>query len=248
MDEGRVFGRTSLGTQEILQKSGRLTQSERLVLIVLGDQIRFKALHSKVPSLSPERVESALVRLVELDLAYEVLMPVPGDPREQALPAGAVRAFLVQGEMDPVTVMASQEQIDMTDHQRALNDAVGRVLATAGENVAVPLGKLFPELKPGGHARTGAVGPDRMGQRERTESRLGALEQAIEGTRVPSLDAPPAPKISRRQREATGPVEPTNEVVIVEAEQNSTAGGVMMLIGGLGAAVVVATLLVYALR
>lgn len=239
VDEGRLFGRTSLGGQEILQKSGRLTQTERLVLIVLGDQVRFEALAAKLSSLAPERVERALIRLVELNLAYEILLPSGEAGGAATIPAGALREFLEQGDADPVTVMANTEQMDGAERARALKDAVGQVLGGDGANVAVPLGKLFPE-------RQDPASLVRNERREMTQSKLGALEQSIERSRVPSM-AVPAPPL-RSSRRSAAPVEQEEEAVIIETPKNSSAGGVMMLIGGVGAVLVVAAILLYALR
>ena len=243
VDEGRLFGRTSLGGQEILQKSGRLTQTERLVLIVLGDQVRFEALAAKLSSLAPERVERALIRLVELNLAYEILLPTAEAAGAATIPAGALREFLEQGDADPVTVMANTEQLDAAERARALKDAVGQVLGgdDGGANVAVPLGKLFP-------ASSNPTGLARHERREMTQSRLGALEQSLERARVPSM-AVPAPPLRSARRPAPEPVaDDEEEAVIIETPKNSSAGGVMMLIGGVGAVIVVATILLYALR
>ena len=241
MDEGRLFGRTSLGGQEILQKSGRLTQTERLVLIVLGDQNRFEDLAAKLSSLAPERVERALVRLVELNLAYEILLPSNDAAGAATIPAGALREFLEQGEADPVTVMANTEQLDAAERARALKDAVGQVLGGDAANVAVPLGKLFPE-------RSDPVALARNERREMTQSRLGALEQSLERARVPNMAVPAPPLRSSRRPAPEALQEEEADAVIVETPKNSSAGGVMMLLGGVGAIVVVATILLYALR
>jgi len=236
-----LFGRTSLGGQEILQKSGRLTQTERLVLIVLGDQIRFEALAAKLSSLAPERVERALIRLVELNLAYETqAAPVDEAAGAATIPAGAMREFLEQGEADPVTVMANTEQLDGAERARALKDAVGQVLGGDEANVAVPLGKLFPE-------RGDPAALARNERREMTQSKLGALEQSLERSRVPNM-AVPAPPLRSSRRPAAEPVQEEEEAVIIETPKNSSAGGVMILIGGVGAVIVVATILLYALR
>jgi hypothetical protein len=241
VEEGRVFGRTSLGGQEILQKSGRLTQTERLVLIVLGDQVGFETLAAKLSSLASERVERALIRLVELNLAYEILLPAAEAAGAATIPAGAMREFLEQGDADPVTVMANTEQLDAAERARVLKDAVGQVLGGDGTaNVAVPLGKLFP-------ASSDPTGLVRNERREVVQSKLGALEQSLDRARVPSM-AVPAPPLCASRRSAAQPVPEEGEAVIIETPKNSSAGGVMMLIGGVAAVLVVATILLYALR
>ncbi|CAN5374611.1 hypothetical protein BH09PSE6_BH09PSE6_27090 [soil metagenome] len=158
MDGSRMFGRTVPGTQEILNKSGRLTQSERLVLIVLGDQIEFDQLLSKLPALARDRVERALGRLLELELAYEVLVVESASPRGRTIPVKALQAFLSQSDSDPVTIMATVEQMEDSQRMKVLQLDSGEVIeigktiprtesATAASPVPVPvpLSKLFPE-------------------------------------------------------------------------------------------------------
>lgn len=156
-----MFGRTVPGTQEILNKSGRLTQSERLVLIVLGDQIEFDQLLSKLPALARERVERALGRLLELELAYEVLVVESASPRGRTIPVKALQAFLSQSDSDPVTIMATVEQMEDSQRMKVLQLDSGEVIeigktvprVDAGSGPAagspapipVPLSKLFPE-------------------------------------------------------------------------------------------------------
>jgi hypothetical protein len=150
-----------------------------------------------------------------------------------------LRDFLEQAEADPVTVMANTGQLDDAERARALKDAVGQVLDGDAANVAVPLGKLFPERKdPAALAR--------QEWRDVTQSKLGALEQSLDRARVPNM-AVPAPALRSRHRAAEVAHEEV-EAVIIETPKNSSAGGVMMLIGGVGAVLVVATILLYALR
>lgn len=242
-----MFGRTSLGAQEILRKSGRLTQTERLVLIVLGDQVRFEALHAKLSSLSGDRIESALLRLVELHLAYEEFL-APSEPvGALTLPPGAVRDFLEQKESDPVTVMADSGQLDGGARARALEVEVGKVLGSSGTDaghVAVPLGKLFPQ-HPAVPGATGSMGrAERRLETPDTQARLGALEESLNAARVPSMQVP-----SRGRTLVEDPdVDDDDEPLVIETAKNSSAGGVMMLIGGLAAALVVAAILLYAWR
>lgn len=155
--EQRIYGRTADGSNEILKKSGRLTQSERLVLIVLGAQTAADTLAAKLPSLSADRVEQALARLVELGLAYEVLIAQTQPPAEPApLPAEAIEAFLTQQASDPITVLATPEMLERTDRIKAINASIAELLDQAGApsstpatqaplEPAIPLGTLFPE-------------------------------------------------------------------------------------------------------
>jgi hypothetical protein len=154
VESAQIFGRTVPGTQEILSKSGRLTQSERLVLIVLGNQIDFGELLHKLPALTPQRVEAALQRLLSLELAYEVLIPVPSATPDQSVSDAAAQEFLKQSAADPVTVMATAEDLENSHRLIALasednvspvsNETVRTSPRSARFDVPVPLGKLFP--------------------------------------------------------------------------------------------------------
>ncbi|HEU4622294.1 MAG TPA: hypothetical protein VFS42_08715, partial [Burkholderiaceae bacterium] len=111
-------------------------------------------------SLSPERIDRAIVRLLELGLVYEVLVP-DTTPAPNDISTETVEAFLSQSETDPVTVMASQEMLERTARNQALSAAVDQVVAEVGRRqapgskeekrtaerpaVAVPLTKLFPQ-------------------------------------------------------------------------------------------------------
>lgn len=152
MESSKVFGRTSLGSQEILRKTGRLTQSERLVLFALGDQIHFHQLCEKLPALAPERVVRALERLIALELAYDVALPGSTVPTVAPLTDTVIEAFLAQSPNDPVSIVMSGEALDGVGDlaaERRLRAAPADVPEHARANVAVPLGKLFPENRGG---------------------------------------------------------------------------------------------------
>jgi len=129
----QIYGRTSTGSEEIQNKSGRLTQSERLVLIVLGDDISIDELSNKLPSLRRERIELAVQRLLDLQLVYERTLSntVIASPRQE-LSTKAIDSFLKQGEDDPVTVMAAPDQIARTARYKALQQDLQSGLTVIG--------------------------------------------------------------------------------------------------------------------
>lgn len=216
MQATQIFGRTVPGTQEILAKSGRLTQSERLVLIVLGDQIGFAELLHKLPALSPQRIETALGRLLQLELAYEVLVPVALEGDAGALSENAVQAFLQQGSMDPVTVMASAADLEISQKMVAIARAEGAIpgasesvmSAPRGRNepIAVPLTKLFPtdtqslqvltvaDTKALEREANSRIEADRIQQRERIKGIEGDILRKIGRLKVPAPDSPSVPE------------------------------------------------------
>jgi hypothetical protein len=209
----QIFGRTVPGTQEILAKSGRLTQSERLVLIVLGDQIDFAELLHKLPALSPLRIETALSRLLQLELAYEVMVPAVQEDPGGTLNPHAVEAFLQQGSSDPVTVMASPADLEISQKMIAIAQEEGAIpmAAESGKSasrananpVAVPLTKLFPTDTQSIPVSTVA---DTVGLEREANSRIEA-DRLQQRDRIKGMEADIARKIGRAnlgvQRERT---------------------------------------------
>lgn len=141
------YGRTSTGSREIQHKSGRLTQSERLVLIVLTDNTTIDGLCGKLPSLRAERVELAIRRLLELGLAYEVGSADSSAISHDFTPT-TISDFLRQSEADPVTVIATAEQINRTSRMKALPSESGLLgvptVQPASGEARVSLSKVFP--------------------------------------------------------------------------------------------------------
>lgn len=229
MDDERIVGRTPQGTSEISQKSGRLTQTERLVLIVVGAQVSVAALLKKLPTLSTERVEHALVRLLELGLIYEVLAPQPeaDSVKPAPIPVPEMRAFLAQSDSDPVTIIATPEMLQQTAKIRALNAAIDQVIADAGTQIqdgksgqkvrsasspaapiAVPLSKIFPQRNAIQGDLPNADEADRVSDelkvlRERANEQIRSLESALANKRSSGSSSGARPNAKRRSRERT---------------------------------------------
>ncbi|WP_085317295.1 hypothetical protein [Derxia lacustris] len=145
MDDAHLFGRTADGTKEILSKSGRLTQSERLVLIVISEPVSVERLILKLPSLSADRVRRAVQRLVDLRLIYELLLePDATLPPVENIPVAVAQDFLRQNEADPVSQVVTGDELGTSMRMRAFADSVwvgSPPPVVAGE--AIPLSALF---------------------------------------------------------------------------------------------------------
>jgi hypothetical protein len=103
-----VLERTDEGVQEIYRKTNRLTQSERLVLIMVDGSADVAGLLLKLPALSMPRVIMGLEKLQEMRLVSErILLPKAVPP--QQIPKAAVEKFLAQNPLDPVTVVRFDE-------------------------------------------------------------------------------------------------------------------------------------------
>ncbi|RCS57038.1 hypothetical protein [Parvibium lacunae] len=134
MDSSAIFERTAAGWQEIKQKSHGLTQSERLVLILVDGNARFGEILRKAPSLRPERLLLALQKLTNQGLVVERLLDsVPyAEAAEEAWPSNPtpdeVQRFLQQDKLDPVS-------------------QVMEGLADAADAVHMPLADLLPNTQ-----------------------------------------------------------------------------------------------------
>lgn len=119
MNELSLFERTAAGWQEIKCKSHGLTQSERLVLILIDGKSTAGEVRTKAPSLKPLRFEAAIKKLCEMGLIIEQLLkpdesavlmewPEPPTPDE-------VQRFLEQDKLDPVSVVLQDFAEEVVD-------------------------------------------------------------------------------------------------------------------------------------
>lgn len=99
-----IFHRTHEGREEIKQKSHGLTQSERLVLIMVDGTSSYQEIRAKLPALTDERFNHALDKLQKKELVLEVFMPVEGQEAEE-LDSAVIDRFLQQDPLDPVTII-----------------------------------------------------------------------------------------------------------------------------------------------
>lgn len=99
-----IFQRTHAGREEIHKKSHGLTQSERLVLIMVDGVSSYMEIRAKLPVLTDERFERALQKLQLKELALEVFMPLEGQAPDE-LERAVIDRFLQQDPMDPLTVI-----------------------------------------------------------------------------------------------------------------------------------------------
>src|SRR6478735_8918813 len=104
VDPSVIFQRTEAGRDEIRQKSHGLTQSERLVLIVVDGVSICQQVREKLPALTDERFTRAISKLQKKELILEVFLPVVGQVAEELEPA-VVDRFLQQDPLDPVTII-----------------------------------------------------------------------------------------------------------------------------------------------
>jgi hypothetical protein len=104
-DPSTIFQRTPAGRDEIYQKKGGLTQSERLVLIMIDGTTSCQGVRAKLPVLTDERFQRALLTLQKKDLVFEVLMPVEGEAAEE-VERTVVDRFLQQDPTDPLTIIS----------------------------------------------------------------------------------------------------------------------------------------------
>jgi hypothetical protein len=115
IDPALIFQRTQAGRDEIQKKSHGLTQSERLVLIMVDGISTTSTVRSKLPVLTDERFYRALGNLQKKELVTEVLLPLAGQCADEMEPT-IIDRFLQQDPLDPVTIILldPDEYLDAT--------------------------------------------------------------------------------------------------------------------------------------
>lgn len=103
-DPSIIFHRTQAGRDEIKQKSHGLTQSERLVLIMVDGASTFQQVRSKLPVLTDDRFSRAVQKLQAKELILEVFLPIEGQAPEE-IERTVIDRFLQQDPLDPVTII-----------------------------------------------------------------------------------------------------------------------------------------------
>lgn len=114
-----IFQRTHTGREEIHNKSHGLTQSERLVLIMVDGVSSYKEIRAKLPVLTDERFDRALLKLQTKELVLEVFMPMDGQAPDE-LERTVIDRFLQQDPMDPVTVILQdpEDELGLLSHAK----------------------------------------------------------------------------------------------------------------------------------
>lgn len=116
--DATIYIRTGAGQQEIHNKSHGLTQSERLVLVMVDGVATCSALAEKLRVLSPERLDSAVTCLVKQGLIVQASAPKADQSQDDIHPTVRDR-FLQQSPSDPVTMLRLDEDDDEDDWQLA---------------------------------------------------------------------------------------------------------------------------------
>lgn len=111
-DSNTIFQRTHSGREEIHNKSHGLTQSERLVLIMVDGVSTYQGIRAKLSALTDDRFNRALQKLVANELIVEVFMPLH-DQTPDELESTVIDRFLRQDPMDPVTVMLQDPEDEL---------------------------------------------------------------------------------------------------------------------------------------
>lgn len=106
-----IFQRTQAGRDEIYEKKRGLTQSERLVLIMIDGATPYQGVRAKLPVLTEERFQRALTTLQKKDLILEVFLPLEGQQPEE-MEQTVVDRFIQQDPNDPLTIISFDPEED----------------------------------------------------------------------------------------------------------------------------------------
>ena len=106
-NEDIYYHRTAKGLGEIRRKTHGLSQSERLVLIIIDGITPLSGLRDKLKGLAEGRFESAIFSLLSKGLVAEGIAP-QSDQSTEFLNSNLIAGFLHQDPLDPVTIAAPE--------------------------------------------------------------------------------------------------------------------------------------------
>jgi hypothetical protein len=221
-----VFERTDAGIAEIHQKSNRLTQSERLVLIMTDGRTDVATLIEKLPSLSMPRVFRAMSKLQDLGLmSQQIIAPVGSGNANDAIAPEVVERYLEQTDLDPATIIRADPdefspttvqgmslkepsipRRDDTELERRLKALMGETPKFAREepqrSAAVPVTDVAPEevVRAARQAAVAQAAPPPQAQPRPADpvQSIGALRPMA--TQSMPAAAPPNPNLAASQR------------------------------------------------
>lgn len=111
--ETAIYLRTGKGLREIQHKTHDLTQSERLVLILVDGVTPCAGLRDKLKGLAEDRFHRALQSILKKDLVVEALVPLENAESEK-LDSKVVDRFLRQDPLDPITIISLEPQAELS--------------------------------------------------------------------------------------------------------------------------------------
>lgn len=114
MSPKTVYLRTEAGRIEIHEKKSGLTQSERLVLIMIDGVASCEQVQHKLSSLTAERFTRALKILLKKELIGEVFLQVENQAAEE-IEQSVVDRYLHQDPLDPVTIISFSPEDEFDD-------------------------------------------------------------------------------------------------------------------------------------
>jgi hypothetical protein len=203
IDPAIIFQRTQAGRNEIHQKSGGLTQSERLVLIMIDGVAPFQAVRSKLPVLDDTRFNRAFQTLQKKELIGEVFLPLENQVADE-LEKAVIDRFLQQDILDPKTIMlrGENEMLDATD----------RTLSTSPPSTLPPPRMESIEITPLTQPR---VPENQSILHDREAEELERLaDEVVKEVRARHSERPrredhPVPPPSRNRHQSTPPATPS---------------------------------------
>ena len=119
-----------------------LTQSERLVLMVIDGATPYSTLRLKLKGLTAERFDRALTNLLKKTLAIEVLLPTGYADRDE-FDSATIDNFLRQDPLDPVTIIVfdPEDELELDMQQEGAAN-------TEGSAARVSAPKIVPVILP----------------------------------------------------------------------------------------------------
>lgn len=146
MDTNLIFQRTHAGRSEIHEKRQGLTQSERLVLIMIDGVSSYGDVRKKLLVLREERFARAFDTLISKGLIIEILLPVANQMPED-VERTVIDRFLQQDPLDPVTIIIHDIEEEFGEAMPPRHAATTETRAVLSTPCEVPLRTALSENK-----------------------------------------------------------------------------------------------------
>ncbi|GAB3542595.1 hypothetical protein GCM10027343_14800 [Noviherbaspirillum agri] len=190
-DPSVIFQRTHEGRAEIKQKSHGLTQSERLVLIMVDGVSTYQQVRDKLPSLTDDRFNRGLRKLHQKELILEVFMPTE-EAEAEHLEQEVIDRFLHQDALDPVTIIMFDPEDELGGISAPAVSPYQKLLEKT-PSAAQPLPQLEPQWSRQEPAQPAPQTAPQIGAVAQAASEAAVLEPQEIHTPAASAESAPPP-------------------------------------------------------
>ena len=203
-----IFQRSHAGRNEIYEKKCGLTQSERLVLIMIDGVTPYSGVRSKLPALTDDRFSRAVNTLLKKELVLEVFIPVEGQKADE-VESTVVDRFLQQDPTDPLTIISFDPDEEFGVFGRPISTPVRAQSAQAAGGSAPESVALFEPQPPIPELHQQAVMDEALIQQADSLAEEVRARRPQHANRVEPAAVPVPPVVVNMENKSASPPAPT---------------------------------------